>query len=183
MSKSEITDYQLNAIHKKSVHFKGGTSYILPRDSQLPTEFAVKAGFGLAELINVGFRFQSDKFKMGLSAGFIPGKDRTMYSFAGDLYFHIGHAWRASNKQPWCARTGLNYLRDETDNFKDTYLLLNLRAGKDIPISNKLGIEFYFGLMIRVYYEHLEKVQSTWNLDIYDGPVIPSGGIGIFYAL
>lgn len=176
-----ISYYEFDAISKKSTVFKTGTSYIFSQGQKLPNEISIKAGIGFPELLNAGLRYQTDKVKLGLSAGSIPFSGETIYSVSGDLYVHFGNKYLLTKKQPWCGRFGLSYLREETDHFRDTYVLLNLRGGKDIMFTKKIGMEFYFGMMIRIYYENIIKEESFWDLDIYDGPILPSGGVGIFY--
>jgi hypothetical protein len=98
------------------------------------------------------------------------------------MYFHLGNKYILTKKQPWCGRIGVSYLYEETDHFRDTYVLLNIRGGKDIMFTKKIGMEFYFGMMLPIYYENIVKQESFIERDIYDGPVLPSAGVGIFYT-
>jgi hypothetical protein len=76
-------------------------------------------------------------------------------------------------------------LRDETERILDKYLYLNLRIGRDLNISHKIGIALDAGVMVQIFNEYIEKIPCTgWFCGgVLDFPVLPSLGIRLFYRL
>jgi len=180
---SRISSYKYNAVKKNTVYFKPGTSLIIPYNEKPPVGFSVKGGIGFPEITHAGLRFQEAGYKIGIAVGGLPRiENETLFTISGDMYIPMGKKYILTKKQPWCARVGVSYFRDDTEKFRDTYWFLNLRSGKDIMFSRKLGMEFYFGVLVLLKYDHLEKEDTTFFLfDMSDFPVWPSGGISILY--
>lgn len=177
-----IAYYELDAIRKKSIVFKPGTSYIIPLDKKPQGGVSLKAGIGFPELLNGSIRLEANYYKLGLTFGGLPAIDNeSMFSISGDVYFPLGKKFLLKKKQPLCGRIGLSYFRDESEKYRDTYLHLNLRAGRDFMFSEKLGMEIYFGMMIQLHYEHIQKESMFLTFSMSEAPVLPSGGVGIFY--
>lgn len=143
----------------------------------------ISAGLGLPEMLNLGLHFQQDQVQIGFSVGTMPLDGESIISVSGDMYYHFAGSSVLSNRRPWYGRAGLNYLRNETNNFIDKYIYLNLRIGRDFNISEKFGINFDAGAIFELYNEEIRKVPpSGWNIDI-NFPVLPALGLRFFYRL
>ncbi len=142
----------------------------------------MSVGIGLPELLNIGVRYQLDQTQIGISFGSIPGND--IISISSDVYYHFGGFSELSNRRPWYGKVGLNYFRDETETIIDQYIYLNLRVGRDINISEKIGIEIDAGAIFQLSREKIRKKPSSGWLDFdLEFPVLPSVGIGVFYRI
>jgi len=142
----------------------------------------MSVGLGIPEFLNIGVRFQLEQAQIGISIGSIPVKDESIISISSDVYYHFGGFSELSNRRPWYGRIGLNYLRDETETIIDKYIFLNVRIGRDINISEKIGIEIEAGAIFQLSNEEIrKKPSSSWFDFDFEFPVLPSIGIGIFY--
>ncbi len=141
-------------------------------------------GAGLPELLHAGLRYQTGDVQLGLSYGFVPVSDESVMAISGDVFYHFGGTSAYSERPPWYARVGLVYLRDETERVIDKYTYLNLRAGRDMNLSPRLGTAIGLGIIIELAYEEVRKQPSGgwFNIDI-EAPVLPSLGIALFYRL
>jgi hypothetical protein len=143
----------------------------------------ISIGMGLPELLNVGVRYQLEQAQIGISFGSMPVKDESLISVSGDVYYHFGGLSELSNRRPWYGRIGLNYFREETKTFVDKNIYLNLRIGRDINFSKKIGIDIDAGAFFQLFHDRINKEPSSgWNFDL-EIPVLPSLGIGLFYRL
>ena len=141
----------------------------------------ITAGIGTPELLNVGLRLQLDQTQIGLSVGSLPLNDESIISFSGDVYYHFAGSSILSERKPWYARTGLTYLRHETNTFIDKYVYLNIRMGRDFHISEKFGVNMDVGISFELYNDRTQIEPSNgWRFDF---PVLPSLGIAFFYRI
>jgi len=139
----------------------------------------VTLGFGIPELINIGFRTQINQSEAGLSLGFFPPEEDSwviswekMFSVCGDYYFHFAGKSRFSDLRPFYARAGLNYWKIEwEENDIDNCLSTQIRLGRDFNFSKKTGMSLDAGVLI-----HLNEVNDAW------GYVVGyAAGINLFY--
>ncbi len=149
---------------------------------------SITTGIGIPELLNLGVYYQLDQVQMGLSVGTIPsGSDGNLTSISGDVFYHFGGFSDLSYRRPWYARLGLNYLRDEDEYSIKKYTYLNLRIGRDLNITSKLGIKIGAGAIIELSETETMKKQKPsngWNFDLdLDTSIIPSIGVGLFYKI
>ncbi|TVQ19231.1 MAG: hypothetical protein EA361_00940 [Bacteroidetes bacterium] len=144
-------------------------------------KFNISAGIGSPELLNVGLRLQHNQTQFGLTIGSLPLKDENIISFSGDVYYHFAGSSALSDRKPWYARTGLGYLRHETNTFIDKYVYLNLRMGRDFHISEKFGVNMDVGVSFELHNDKTQKEPSN-GLRL-EFPVLPSLGIAIFYRI
>ncbi len=143
----------------------------------------LSVGIGLPELLNLGVRGEIDQFQLGFSIGAIPLKDETIFSVSGDVSYHFAGHSDLSSRRPWYGRLGVNYLRDETDNFIDKYSYLTLRFGRDLNITKEFGVEIDAGFMYQIYHDKIiKKSLSGWNFN-FDFPLLPSLGICLYYRI
>jgi hypothetical protein len=131
----------------------------------------ISLGIGFPEAINIGLRHQLNQTQFGVSVGSFPAEDESIFSISGDVFYHFGGFSGFSTRRPWYIRTGLNYFRDEKISLFE-YSYLNLRVGRDFNISKKIGIEFDWGIGLRLM------DTSGWDI-----PVMPSFGLGLFCRL
>ena len=144
----------------------------------------ISGGFGFPEVLNVGLRIQSGQVQLGISIGSIPIEGEWPLSVSGDLYVHFGGQSEFSIQRLWYGRIGIDYLRTESDYVLTKHLLLNLRLGKTVNISRKIGINADLGAVIQLTHEEIrKKPPSGWFNFSFDFPILPSGGIGLFYRI
>jgi len=134
----------------------------------------ITAGAGFLEALNLGVRFQHKQTQFGFSLGTFPIEDESFFSVSSDFFYHFGGLSDLSERRPWYSRAGLNYSRDEKSAFVDKLLYLNLRFGRDLNISRRIGIAIDAGIGIRI----LSDIESGW-----DFPVMPNFGLVLFYRL
>jgi hypothetical protein len=179
---SRISYYKFEAINKKTVYFRPGTSRITQPDPNLQTGTSIKGGIGIPEMLNAGIRMQAPTFKVGFIVGGIPPiEGESFFTIAGDFYIHLGKKYIQKKKQPWCSLIGFSYLKNETNKYIESVVYLNLRLEKDIMLSEKWGLEIYFGMSIQLMSEYIEKEDNWLFFGISEAPVLPSGGISLFY--
>lgn len=145
--------------------------------------FDVSAGIGDLELINAGLRYQlNNRFQIGIKAGTFPSNSENLISISCNAYYHFAGNSKLSNQPPWYGKIGMNYLRGESDKLLEKYLFLDLRIGRDINLTEKLGIKIDagFGFQLKRVYE--QKIPTSWNFNI-NIPVIPSIGTELFFRI
>ena len=136
-------------------------------------------GFGIPEMLNAGVRFQIDQVQLGVGMGAI----ENMFSASGDFYYHFGGTSDLSDRRPWYARTGLNYLRDEQKDFIDKSFWISPRIGRDFNISEKFGVALDAGIAFRISHKEQRK-NSEANYDPdFNFPILPALGLSLFYRL
>ena len=136
-------------------------------------------GIGFPECLNFGVRYQLKQIQIGVSFGSIPFIYEGIGSISGDVYYHFGGVTKLSERRPWYTRTGLVYLRDETASSIDNYLYLNLRIGRDLNISRKVGVEIDAGPCFQLSHERLIKTSNPWNWNI-NPFILPGIGVTVF---
>src|SRR5271157_4343287 len=89
-------------------------------------------GIGFPELLNFGVRYEMGQAQIGVNYGSLPHTGAEgFFSISSDAYYHFGGTTRLSERRPWYARIGLNYVRDETSSSIENDLFLNVRIGRD----------------------------------------------------
>jgi hypothetical protein len=138
-------------------------------------------GTGFPELINLGFRYQHKQTQAGIGFGFVPVSGESVISVSADGYYHFAGHTSLSQRRPWYGRTGLNYIRDEKPEFTDQFLYLSLRIGKDLNITEKLGVALDAGPMFQLYHKETTTEPATGDNSGWSFPVLPAFGISLFY--
>ena len=141
----------------------------------------VTAGIGFPELLNFGVRYQLSQAQIGVSYGLkYFGWPEGLFSISSDAYYHFGGKTKLSEIRPWYARAGLNYVRSETAALIEKDLFLNLRVGRDLNVSKKVGVEIDAGPLFWLLKKETRKKPPGWlDFDIYI-PLLPSIGITVF---
>jgi hypothetical protein len=150
-------------------------------------KISLSAGLGIPELLNFGIRGQFKQKVVGISFGIAP----QTYSVCGDLFCHYGKVSVLSSRSVWYVRSGLNYLSSKTEDYKyeDRYIYLNLRFGRDLNLSKKIGIQIDAGVIINLSQKRIS--EPTWHPARGSGDwtspgapiVLPSIGLNIFLQL
>ena len=140
---------------------------------------AISFGFGFPELLNVGISTQYEQIQFGIKVGFFPAGEGII-SISGDIYYHFAGVSTLSTRRLWYVKSGLNYLRDETEYFIDEYYHFNLRIGRDFYGSKRIGFRLDVGLFFLLLHEKSIKKPGGWDFDI-EFPVLPSFGMAFFY--
>ena len=157
---------------------------VILRSSYSQNGVSLSTGFGFSELLNIGIRGEIKQIEAGLSIGTIPGLkggDEKIFSLCGDLYYHFGQVPELSDRSVWYLRTGLNYLSDIYNDDIDKFVYLNLRFGRDLNFSKKIGIQIDAGVNIELY---RKSIPATIIKDIiFSIPFMPSIGLNFFYKI
>lgn len=134
-------------------------------------KFNISGGFGFPDLANIGVRFQvkQDTLQLGISVGI--GQEIQVIS--GDVFYHFGGYSKLSNRRPWYLKGGVNIIHETHEEFSDWGLLFNLRLGRDINLSKKVGLNLEAGLGYSPFVDML--MEET--------RVIPSFGLYFFYRI
>lgn len=148
----------------------------------------INAGIGLPEGINFGMQLPlvQNQLQFGTYIGSFTSddSDESYLSISGDVFYHSAGTSSHSELRPWYTRANLNYVRSETENDLNKYLLSNLRIGRQLHISNRFIIELDGGIALRLYKDETPKEDSgsNWfNIDFDLPAVIPSGGLRLVY--
>ena len=128
----------------------------------------IVGGFGFFDLLNLGVRYQvkQDTMQLGISIDIA----QEMQSLSGDVFYHFGGYSKLSKRRPWYLKVGFNILHEPQEEYSDWYLLTNLRLGRDINLSKKVGINLEAGLGYSPF------AGIGWN----DKKAFPSFGIYFF---
>jgi len=141
----------------------------------------ISAGFGVFEFVNAGVKLQWQQFQAGASIGTMPFlKDEKIFSLSGDLYFHFGDTVKHTSTKPWYVKTGISYFSDALPDIKDKFTFLNLRFGRDLNISPKMGIDVELGALIQLSHKTIPDEDRFWNFNM---PIWPAIGVNIFFRL
>lgn len=146
-------------------------------------------GIGFPEHFpNVGLRFvTSPETQLGISAGKGSSKDGFMNTvFILDFMYHFAGTAKLSEQKPWFGRFKYIFLNREDETEKEKITALNLRVGRVMNISPRVGLELDFGVSFTISYNRERKTTSNgFDFDIWkwNEDPMPSTSIGIFYRL
>ena len=134
-------------------------------------KFNISGGFGFVDLLNIGARYQlkQDTLQLGISIGI----GQEIQAISGDVFYHFGGYSKLSTRRPWYLKGGFNIIHESSEEYSDWAPLLNLRLGRDINLSKKVGLNLEAGLGYSPFVRLL--MEET--------KVIPSFGIYFFYRL
>jgi len=79
----------------------------------------------------------------------------------GEGFLHFGKRG-IFKRRPWYKRVGLTYIRVETDNYIHKYLFLSVRIGRDLNISDRIGIQVDAGAGVQLFYKQTRKDPRLW---------------------
>lgn len=155
----------------------------VPVLGQEKIDIAVGAGF--PEMVNLGFRFQLERSRLGVYGGIVPGIEDKIISVGADFYYHFGRSPNFSTRRPWYVKAGLNYSFQEETFFKYTYVILVPRIGKDFNLSSRRGISLEGGLYFVLAHSEVEIKPGGYS--VWGGPWLPyigpSFSLSVFYRL
>ncbi len=155
--------------------------FSVPKVCSSQPKVNISAGFGFFEFLNAGAKLQWHQIQAGASIGTMPFlKDEKVFSLSGDLYFHFGDTVKYTSTKPWYVKTGISYFSDELPDFKDKFTFLNLRLGRDLNISPKMGIDIELGALIQLRYKTIPDEERLLDFDL---PIWPAAGVSIFFRL
>jgi hypothetical protein len=151
------------------------------RSSYGQKEINLSAGFGIPELLNIGIRGQVKQIVLGVSVGTVPGLpgDEKIFSVCGDIFYHFGKVPELSERRVWYTRVGVNYLSDKNNNWDQRFTYLNLRIGRDLNLSKKIGIQIDLGTLIEL---SKKIVPDSWVTLLFPA-IVPSIGLNFFLRL
>jgi len=140
-------------------------------------------GMGIPEFLNLDARICSNSSQLRLGFGILPLTEESLISISGDLFIHLWGTQELSELKSWYLRTGLNYVRDETDVFLDRYVYLSIRPGREYMFSERFGMDIDIGVLIELWNEEIRYQPDTgWNFD-FNFPVLPALGFSLFYRI
>jgi hypothetical protein len=151
----------------------------LSQNTAAQEKWNITAGAGFPEFVNIGAAYQLNQAQVALSGILIPYVEGLIFSVSADYYAHFAGTSRFAERKPWYFRTNLNFNQTGSKDDYKQLMYLNLRVGRDLHISNKLGISIDIGPGIRLM------KQPKNNDDFFDlaEPLIPSFGAHLFYRL
>jgi hypothetical protein len=140
----------------------------------------ITSGFGILELLNVGFNYEYNNSQTAIRIGTIPSVDESLFSFSTDFsYFFAGHSEKA-NKRLWYGKMGFLYYKESGETYSDKFWYINARVGKKFYFSDRAGLEFDGGLMFEIH--HVE-VRTTPAFINFEFPIFPALGVSFFYKI
>jgi hypothetical protein len=144
----------------------------------------VTAGIGVPEFLNLGMRYQFYfQNQAGISIGSFPAENERIFSFSGDYYRHFAGLSDFAERRLWYLKGGLSFLRNETTAAIDKFVFANLRIGRDLNISGRLGIELNGGISFRLlHHENLRAPGGKGDFS-FVLPVFPNISMSLFYRL
>jgi hypothetical protein len=98
----------------------------------------------------------------------------TLISLSGDIYYHFGKLPKSSDLQPWYARLGFAYTREERSDKDNSVFFLSPRIGRDINISKRVGIGIDLGINM---VHDLSDPSVPYYFSLF---VLPAMGIKVF---
>jgi hypothetical protein len=127
------------------------------------------AGVAVPEQFVLGPRFQINQFQLGLGIG----TSKYQLSISGDVCYHFAGSSQMSGRKPWYIKGGVSKWIDYSEE-QDKYPLgFYFRTGRDINLSNRVGINIELGMVAGKLANELYGNRS----------VFPSLGIFLFYRI
>ena len=146
-------------------------------------EVSLSAGLGIPELANVGMQYRIEQTQIGIGFGYFPQSSSdpsaffywgTLKSISGDIYYHFGKLPISSDLRPWYVRLGLAYTKEEQSDKDNKVFFISPRIGRDINISNRIGIGIDLGINMAHY---ISDPSVPYFLSLFG---MPGMGIRIF---
>jgi len=146
------------------------------KDVKAQGKVNITAGIGTTDLLNLGFRFQFQQSQIGVSMGTLPSKNGG-FSVSSSYHYHFGGSSNLSKLRPWYGKTGLVFLKTETETFTDSYLFIDFRIGREVNFSTKMSIAIDAGPAIQLIHTTTDSA-GGWSF-----PVFPALGLTFFYRI
>jgi len=126
-------------------------------------KFNISGGIGFPDVLNIGARYQlkHDTMQIGISFG----GGGYVASVSGDVYWNFSGYSRFSTRPPLYFKVGVTILIPNSE--YELGPMLNLRLGRDLNLSKKVGFNLEGGLII-----------SASAMELY-----PGFGIYFFYRI
>jgi hypothetical protein len=127
------------------------------------------AGIGVPEQFVLGPRFQFNQIQLGVGIG----SSRYQLSISGDVWYHFAGSSQKSGRKPWYIKGGVSKWIDYSEE-QDKYPLgFYFRTGRDVNLSNRVGMNFELGI-----------VAGKLANELYgNSSVLPSFGMFLFYRI
>ena len=134
-------------------------------------KFNISGGLGFPDLVNIGARYQvkQDSLQLGISIGF----GQEIQAISSDVFYHLGGYSKLSTRRPWYLKGGFNIIHESHEESSVWALLFNLRLGRDINLSKKVGLNLEAGLGYSPFQGILMEETKAF----------PSFGIYFFYRI
>lgn len=137
-------------------------------------------GFGVMEVLNLGFDYEKNNSQLGFKMGGLAADDERIFSFTGEYSYYFAGNSRITGNRTWFGKIGLQYFSDKSDTFSEKATGLIVRGGKKFYFSEKAGVKMDFGFFFRILHEEYHEQSPFLNWDM---PVMPGIGISFFYQL
>ena len=128
------------AKHRVYIVFLSLLSFVYVKQTQGQERINIYGGYGVTEMLTIGTRLQINQVQLGIGLGG-PGVN-TGLTHSGDVFYHFGGHSELSIRRPWYLKGGL------TKHTNLHSLIINLRLGRDINLSKKVGLNIEAGLLI-----------------------------------
>lgn len=144
------------------------------------TNSFVTAGFGIMEVLNLGFDFENKDSEFGLKVGGLADDDEKLFSLTADYSYYFAGNSKNTGKRAWFGKIGIQYFSDKSDTFSEKATGIIARVGRKFYFSEKAGLKCDFGMFFRIHYKEYHKNTPFIN---FDWPIMPGMGISFFYKL
>lgn len=134
-------------------------------------------GLGFPEAANLGLRLGLLQAQLGFHAGLFPqGANNSYFSAGGAAYYHFAGISYWVKQKPFYARLGFIYVREKVTTEISQNGYLDMRAGRVMNTSKRMGLELDAGFGIKLF----EKLEPE-NSQSTSPEIRPSLGIRGFY--
>jgi hypothetical protein len=128
-------------------------------------------GLGIPEGYVLGIRFSINQIQLGLGFGYVSPN----FTLSGDVAYHFGGSSQKSYIKPWYIKGGLSKWLSSAGDPYNYPLGFFFRAGRDINLSEKIGLNIEFGIIAGKLANELMAFGHT--------AIFPSLGLFFFYRI
>ena len=148
-----------------------------------PNAFNVSVGADFPELLNLGLRYEWQKYQAGLAYGTgLSQSGEQDQAVTADFWYHFMGVPETSGRKPGYLRIPVEYLRADTGPRIEKDIYLGLRIGRELMFNTRTGIRADAGLSFLVLSRSI--LESTG--DVFDSSdpafdIMPGFGLAVFY--
>ena len=156
--------------------------YCLSATAQ-PHSFNVSVGADFPELLNLGLRYEWQRYQAGVAYGSGLGRSGEQdQAITADFWYHFMGVSEISGRKPGYLRIPLEYLRADTGPRIEKDIYLGLRIGRELMFNERAGIRADAGLSFLVLSRSI--LESTGEVFDSSDPafdIMPGFGLAVFH--
>jgi len=141
-----------------------------PIVGQVKKDLAI--GIGNPELTNIGLRLQIVDIQLGFGIGIVPSANGLLTTTSFEFYWNYAGSSKLSTRKPWYGKLFYSIIRDNNPISINRLFTLNLRLGRELNISRKVGFSLDIGPIFEL------SRSSTQPGGFYHPPEVGSIGFG-----